>query len=151
MVLQKSYYDGTTGYSFNMQTGKTALTADELESKKKSSGLIPEMGYVKNGMDFELVGIENVDGKDFYVIKTTDKSGESYDYYNTTTFFKEKTTSIRKQGEEVTETSSTLSDYKDVSGILFPHTISLTVGKMSLSGKVSQMTINGKVDLKDFK
>lgn len=151
MVFQKSFYDGTAGYSFNMQTGKTPLTADELESKKKSSGLIPEMGYVKNGMVFELVGIENVDGKDFYVIKTTDKSGESYDYYNTTTFLKEKTTSIRKQGEEVTETSSNLSDYKDVSGILFPHTISLTVGQMSLSGKVSQMTINGKVDLKDFK
>ena len=59
--------------------------------------------------------------------------------------------SIRKEGEETIETSSVLGDYKDVSGILFPHSMSLTVGEMSLSGKVSKMIVNGNIDLKDFK
>jgi hypothetical protein len=34
---------------------------------------------------------------------------------------------------------------------MFPHSISLTVGQMSLAGKVSKMEVNGKIDLKDFK
>jgi hypothetical protein len=134
-----------------MQTGKKELTADELESKRKSSGLFPEMGYATNGTNYELTGIENVDGKDYYVIKITDKDAQSFDYYNTTTFLKERSVAINKNGEETVETSTTLGDYKDVSGIMFPHSISLTVGQMSLAGKVSKMEVNGKIDLKDFK
>ena len=151
MVFQKSYYDGKAGFTYNMQTGKKELTAEELESKRKSSGLFPEMGYASNGTNYELTGIENVDGKDYYVIKITDKEAQSFDYYNTTTFLKERSVAITKNGEETVETSTTLGDYKDVSGIMFPHSISLTVGPMSLTGKVSKMEVNGKIDLKDFK
>jgi hypothetical protein len=64
---------------------------------------------------------------------------------------KERSVAITKNGEETVETSTTLGDYKDVSGIMFPHSISLTVGQMSLAGKVSKMEVNGKIDLKDFK
>jgi hypothetical protein len=64
---------------------------------------------------------------------------------------KERSVAITKNGEETVETSTTLGDYKDVSGIMFPHSISLTVGPMSLAGKVSKMEVNGKIDLKDFK
>jgi hypothetical protein len=64
---------------------------------------------------------------------------------------KERSVAINKNGEETVETSTTLGDYKDVSGIMFPHSISLTVGQMSLAGKVSKMEVNGKIDLKDFK
>jgi predicted Zn-dependent peptidase len=151
MVFQKSYYDGKIGFSYNMQAGKKDLTPQEMASKKKSSGLFPEMTYVANNVNFELIGIENQNGIDFYVVKTIEDSSESYDYYNKTTFLKEKSVSIRKEGEETIETSSVLGDYKDVSGILFPHSMSLTVGEMSLSGKVSKMIVNGNIDLKDFK
>jgi len=151
MVFQKSYYDGKIGFSYNMQAGKKDLTPQEMASKKKSSGLFPEMTYIANNVNFELIGIENQNGVDFYVVKTIEDSSESYDYYNKTTFLKEKSVSIRKEGEETIETSSVLGDYKDVSGILFPHSMSLTVGEMSLSGKVSKMIVNGNIDLKDFK
>ena len=151
MVFQKSFYDGKGGFTFNMQTGKKELTSEELASKKKSSGLFPEMNYVANGTNYELVGIENQNGVDYYVVKSIEDSSESYDYYNKTTFLKEKSVSIRKQGEESIETTSVLGDYKAVSGILFPHNMSLTIGEMALSGKVTKMEVNGKIDLKDFK
>ena len=151
MVFQKSFYDGKGGFTFNMQTGKKELTAEELASKKKSSGLFPEMNYAANGTNYELVGIENQNGVDYYVVKSIEDSSESYDYYNKTTFLKEKSVSIRKQGEETVETTSVLGDYKAVSGVLFPHNMSLTIGEMALSGKVTKMEVNGKIDLKDFK
>ena len=77
MVFQKSFYDGKAGFTFNMQTGKTPLTEEELSTKAKSSGIIPEMNYAKNGIQCELVGIENMNGADYYVMKTVDGKNES--------------------------------------------------------------------------
>jgi zinc protease len=151
MIFQKSYYDGKSGFTYNMQSGKTEMTADEMASKKKSSGLFPEMNYASNGANYELIGIENQNGIDYYVVKTLEDSSESYDYFNKTSFLKEKTVSIRKEGEEMIETTNVMGDYKDVSGILFPHSMSLTVGEMSFLGKVSKMAVNEKIDIKDFK
>jgi hypothetical protein len=58
------------------------MTAMEIASKKKSSSLFPEMNYATNGTNYELIGIENQNGVDFYVVKTMEDSSESYDYFN---------------------------------------------------------------------
>jgi hypothetical protein len=151
MVFQKSFYDGKSGFTYNMQAGKKEMTSQEMASKKKSSGLFPELNYVKNATNYDLIGIENQNGTDFYVVKTIEDSSESYDYYNKTTFLKEKSVSIRKQGDETIESTNVLGDYKDVGGILFPHSMSMSFGEMTFSGKVSKMVVNEKIDLKDFK
>ncbi len=151
MVFQKSFYDGKSGFNFNMQTGKKDLTAEEMSAKKKSSGLFPEMNYAKNAMNFELIGIEQSNGVEYYVLRKWDEEGESFDYFNKNTFMKERTISIRKQGEETVESTTVFGDYKEVGGVLFAHKISLSVGAMSLSGTVSKLEVNGKIDLKDFK
>ena len=150
MVFQKSFYNGKTGFSFNMQTGKTELTAEELVSKSKSNGIIPEMNFVKNGLTHELVGIENMNGSDYYVMKTIDGKNESYDYFNKATFMKEKTINITSRDGETMESTITYGDYKEVNGMKFAHTITQSVGPMVLSGIVTSMTVNGKIDMKIF-
>jgi hypothetical protein len=151
MVLQKSYFDGNAGSSTSMQTGKKDLTAEEVAAKKKSYGLFPEMNYATSGMTYEILGIENQNGTDVYVLKTNDGSSESFDYFDTKTFMKIKTISIQKQDEETVETTVTYGDYKEVNGLLFPHTMSLAVGEVSFAGKSVSITVNGKVDLSVFK
>jgi hypothetical protein len=151
MVLQKSYFDGSAGSSTNMQTGQKELTEKEIAAKKKSVGLFPELNYVSTGMKYELVGIENVDGVDMYVLKWNDGETETFDYYNTKSFMKVKSISIQKDGEETVETTATYSDFKDVNGLLFPHTMTLSVGEVTFSGKTTSITVNGKVDISKFK
>lgn len=151
MVLQKSYFDGSAGSSTNMQTGQKELTEKEIAAKKKSVGLFPELNYVSTGMKYELVGIENVDGVDMYVLKWNDGETETFDYYNTKSFMKVKSISIQKDGEETVETTATYSDFKDVNGLLFPHTMTLSVGEVTFSGKTTSITVNGKVDFSKFK
>ena len=151
MVLQKSYFDGTAGYSVNMQTGRTELTAEEIAAKKKSVGLFPEMNYSATGMTYELIGIENVDGVDMYVLKLNDGETETFDYFNTKTFMKMKSISIQKNGEETVETTATYGDFKEVNGLLFPHSMTLSVGEASFTGKTTSITVNGKADLSTFK
>jgi len=151
MVFQKAYFDGTAGAETSMQTGKKEFTPEKIAAKKKSSGIFPEMNYKTTGMTFELVGIENVDGVDLYVLKSTDGLNETFDYYDTKTFMKVKSFTISKVGEETQESTVLFSDYKDVNGLLFPHSVTMTMGEMSLSGKSTSITVNGKADLTPFK
>jgi zinc protease len=88
-----------------------------------------------------------LDEVDMYVLKTNDGSTESYEYYNTKTFMKAKTVSTSKQGEEVVTSEMSFADYEELNGIMFPRTISLSVGPMTLEGKVSELKINDKIDL----
>ena len=46
--------------------------------------------------NYELTGIENDNGNDYYVLKLIDGENVSYDYYNTTSYLKEKSISIQK-------------------------------------------------------
>lgn len=146
MLLQKEYFDGEKGGSMSMQTGKTELTAEEIADKKKNFGLFPELTYAKSGIQYELLGIENQDGKDLYVLKTKNGDKEAYDYYDVTSFQKVKSVTIQQEEGTTVETSSTYGDFKVVNGILFPHENTLTVGEMSFSGKVESIEVNGKID-----
>lgn len=150
MMIQKTYFDGKTGYSSNMQTGKKDLTAEEIASKNKSVGLIPEINYKASGMEYELLGIENQNGTDMYVVKLHDGENEIYDYYNTQTFGKIKRLTISSDPEEGGDAVITYSDYKAVNGVLFPHKIVLSVGELAFNGIVKTITIN-KGSIGDYK
>ncbi len=145
MVLQKSYYDGKSGYTFSMQGGREDLKAEEIAAKQKASGFIPELNYKANGMNYELKGIENIDGQDCYVLYTNDGMAENYDFYNVQSFMKVRSTNIRKMDEEIVETTTNYSDYKAVDGFTFAHAFSMSVGKMTLNGVVKTISVNPKL------
>lgn len=144
MVLQKSYFDGVSGYTFSMQNGREDLKVEEIAAKQKASGLIPELNYKAKGMNYELKGIETIDGQDCYVLYTTDGQAENYDFFTTNTFMKLRSTNIRKAGDEIVETTTSFSDFKLVNGIMFAHSFSMSVGKMTLNGVVKTIEVNPK-------
>ena len=144
MVLQKSYFDGVSGYTFSMQGGREDLKAEEVAAKQKASGLIPELNYKAKGMNYELKGIETIDGQDCYVLYTSDGQAENYDYFTTTTFMKVRSTNLRKAGDELVETTTTFSDFKAVNGLMFAHSFRMSVGKMTLNGVVKTIEVNPK-------
>ena len=151
MTFQSSYYDGTAGAETNMQTGKKAMTDAEIAAKKKSEGLIPEMNFKKGGMQYELKGIETINGKDYYVLFCNDGETEMINYYDKTTFLKYKSVSIRKNDGETMEITVIFDDYKEVNGFLFAHKLSQSIGEMSLSGEVKSIEFNGTIDPNMFK
>ena len=151
MVFQKAIFEGTSGSSWNMQGGKKEMSAEDVAAKNKSNGLLPELNYGKTGMNFELTGIENINGKDVYVLKVMDGQSETYEYYDVATYMKVKTVSIRTEEGETTEMSTAYADYKDVDGILFAHSLVISVGEAGFSGTVTSIEVNGKIDLKEFK
>ena len=145
MVLQKSYFDGQSGYTFSMQGGREDLTAAEIAAKQKASGFIPELNYKAKGMDYAIKGIELIDGQECYVLYTNDGLAENYDYYSKQTFMKLRSTNIRKMDEEIVETTTNFSDYIVVDGFQFAHAFSMSVGKMTLTGVVKNISVNPKL------
>ena len=133
-----------------MQEGKKPLSPEALAAKKKSVGLFPEMNYKTSGMTYELKGIENQNGTDFYVLFTTDGDKQQFDYFDIKTFLKSKSVIIQTQDGETSEQAISFSDYKDVNGLLFPHSMNLMMGEMGLTGKIVKLEVNGKVDPKLF-
>ena len=150
MIFQKSFFDGASGFKFDMQGGTTPFTEEEIASKKLSYGLFPEINYAKNGIKYEVLGIENVSGKDYYVLKTNDNTSETFSYFEMDTYLKVKTISIEKDGDKVQESTISFGDYKMVNGLLFAHTINFSTDQVNISGTVSKIAINEKIDLKDF-
>lgn len=150
MMLQKTYFDGKTGFNSNMQTGKTDLTAEEIAAKNKSIGLIPEINYATTGMKYELLGIENQNGTDMYVVKLHDGKNESYEYYNTTTYSKIKTLTISTSEEGAGDALVTYSDYKAVNGVMFPHKMVLSFGEVAFNGTVKSIVVN-KNSISEYK
>lgn len=150
MVFQKSYFDGKTGATSSMQGGKKDLTSEEIAAKAKSMGVIPEINYVTSGMNFEILGIENIDGKDAYVLKLNNGKSESFDYFDVQSFMKIKSVNIEKNEDKTVEVTSTYSDFKAVNGILFPHQSSIVEGENSFKVKVISITVKDNVDLKPF-
>lgn len=142
MVLQREFFNGSKGGSMDMQNGKKELTSEEIASKSKSVGLIPEFNFATSGMQYELTGIETINGKDYYVLKTNDGKSEKYYYYDTKTFMKMQAV----QMENGQETTLMFDDYKEVNGILFAHKISLNVGEMVLEGSNKVLEVNGKIE-----
>ena len=64
---------------------------------------------------------------------------------------KRKSLTITKEGDKTNESTQVFGDYKEVNGLLFPHSLSMNMGPMILSGKVVKVEVNGKPDMKLFK
>lgn len=151
MVFQKEYVGPTEGVSTNMQTGSEKYSAEKLAAKQKSTGLIPEMNYKASGMEYELLGIEDLDGKECYVLKLNDGDTESFEYFEKGTYMKVMTLSIQTEGEETNESRITYSKYTNHNGILFPDEMKVSMGQATLSGVLKSRDFNAKIDIDSYK
>lgn len=151
MTFSSSYSDGKTGQQQAMGVGKSEMTPEEIAASNKSMGVIPEFNYESTGMEYEVVGIENFNGKDCYVLKLNDGETVSFEYFDKSTFLKAGTVSIETEGEKTEEVTSTYEDYVEVNEIMFPSTIKIATGQANLDGKVVSRTINSEIDLAPYK
>lgn len=129
------------------------LPADQIKSS--SSQLDPGgplFNYKDKGTKVELVGKEPVDKKENYHLKVTTKEGTAVDYFidANTYLVTKQVASLNMQGQDVRQ-EMTFSDYKDVSGIKFPHTMETASpmgGDMTVT--TNKITVNGPLDEKIF-
>ena len=143
-VVQKQVFDGKTGYSEQMGQ-KVPMKAEQIAEKQKNPELFEELGFAKSA-DYKVAGIEKVNNEDSYVVK----GGDTTYYYSVKTGLKTgETKTVKAQGKEMT-IPTTFSDYKDVSGVKMPYSISVNQMGMDMTMNVKSYEVNQAKDA-DFK
>jgi predicted Zn-dependent peptidase len=142
--MSKQVVDGNSGYMV-MQGQRKDLDETELAKIKVESAPFAELNY-----DFEnlqLEGIEDVDGKKAYKIKISD---EKASFYDVTTGLKVQDVVTAEMNGQKMSSSFNFSNYKEVSGILFPFTLTQSMGPQKVDFNVNSIKVNEGVSDADF-
>jgi outer membrane lipoprotein-sorting protein len=153
-------YDGSTGWMVMPFMGKKdpeKMSDDMLKEIKDEADFDGSLfDYKAKGNTVEYLGKADVQGSPAYKLKVVTKQGmESTLYLDADTYLVIKTEAKRKvQGQEI-ESETMIGDYKEVDGILYPHSMqSRAKGApegQSRSITVEKYEINAKVDSAIFK
>jgi hypothetical protein len=121
-------YDGTNAWALMPFLGKKepeAMTPDELKDVEDQADVDgPLVDYKAKGHNVELIGKEDIEGTPAYKLKVTKKNGDiDYIYLDADSFLEIKAEAKRTiRGQEV-ELETSLGDYKEVDGVLYPYSI----------------------------
>lgn len=128
---QTTAFDGKAGWRVNPFAGygggKAAepMTADEVKDSEVQADMDgPLVDYAAKGHKVEYLGTESVEGGNAHKLRVTFKNGNSsIMYFDAEQFLKVKETSKRKMRGQDVEIDTVFGDYKEVGGLLFPHSI----------------------------
>lgn len=141
-TMQKVKFDGVTGYQ-EMQGRKMDMQAEQIEEAKASAQPFKDLSYKNATLD----RIEPIDGVNYYVLK----EGTTEIFYDMKTGLKAKEVKTVKTPRGDVSVPTTYSNYKEVNGILFPHSVGTKSGPMDLKFEVQEIKINEGVTDADFK
>lgn len=146
-------YDGTEGWSIVPFAGKTdpeKMSEDEvkqIEDRVDVDG--PLIDYKKKGHKVEFLGKDEIEGTETYKLKVTKKNGTvEYYFLEAEHFIPIKVKGkVKVRGTEM-DYETTLGDYKEVGGVLMPHSIEQEAGGMGGNSMVFDK-IEVNIDLPD--
>jgi zinc protease len=152
MVMQKSVVDGKD-VSVTAQGQKMpAPSPKEKEVQLFDALTFQEISYPTLGAKVALKGIEKVDGADAYVVEfTLPQGGKMTEYFDTTTWLRVQVVQLAQGPQGEVPTAIKFSDYKEVNGVKFAHTVSQSMGPMTFKFVATSIEVNPKLDDAIFK
>lgn len=140
--MQKVVFDGKKGYTSGQGQ---RLDFDEEQNAETKKEAVPFMELSMK--DAKLERMEEVDGKDAYVLSFGNNSEAFYDKESG---LKVKETRSQEAMGQTMVVTVNYGDYKTVDGIKVPFTIQQTAGPQEFTFKVDKVIINSEVSDKDF-
>jgi zinc protease len=151
MVIQKSVSDGKDVVVV-AQGQKQPMDAKEKEASLFDAAAFRELQYQSFGAKAVLKGVEKVDDRDAYAVEFKLSQGATItDYYDVQTGLKVQTITLQKGPQGEIPVAVKYSDYKEVSGVKFPYTVSQGAGPMTFKFVMQSIEVNTKLDDAAFK
>lgn len=141
-VMSKQVFDGETGFVL-AQGQKIPYNEDQIKAAKIDANPFPELEVG----DASLEGVENVEGKEAYVVALGENNKA---FYDTETGLKIKTEQKVSQGGQTMSVPTGYSNYEEVKGVKFPFSISQAAGPQTFEFKVTEILVNEGVTEEDF-
>jgi outer membrane lipoprotein-sorting protein len=122
-------YDGKVGWAVMPFLGKLdpePMAEDQLKTIKDMADMDgPLVDYKAKGHKVEMAGAEPIEGTDAYKLQITKANGDEETWWLDAEYYLPiKTASKIEQMGQTMEVSTTLGDYKEVDGLIFPFSIS---------------------------
>ncbi len=147
-------YDGTKGWIINPMTGSKKPTETDEETTKifRNNALIGGKLYNINEMGFtvELIGKEDMDGKEVYKVNVTDKDGVVSNFYlDAVSYLVLKTVSkVTRMGNDIM-TENNYSNYKNVNEVVISFLMEQKVSGAEYDTQtvtIDKVEINAEID-----
>ena len=142
-AMQTVVFDGEKGYMMAQGQRKDYDDKENMAAKMEAQ---PFMEL--NAKNAKLERVENVDGKDAYVVSFGDKKSA---FYDKNTGLKVRETATQEANGQTILTTTNFGDYKAVDGIMFPHKISQSFGPQEIDFNITEIMVNDGVTDADFK
>jgi outer membrane lipoprotein-sorting protein len=148
----KMAYDGDKGWAIQPWTGSADpvdLVGPDLRPVKEMADFDGSLWhYAEKGHKLELLGQEDMEGTEVYVLKLTQKDGHVFHYYLDAEKYValKMRTSLEVNGRE-TELVALMSDFTDVNGYLMPFRTEQSFdGQPGMTMIYEDVSFNEKVD-----
>jgi len=151
MKVFQSMFDGTKGYVGQMGQKKD-MDEKQIKEALDDRGIIPQLYYNSKDFTTNYLGTGKVGEEEAYKIKITKPSGKvSIEYYSAKTGLLLKEESVSTEGGADVPAITEFADYQKVNDILFPFTITQTLGEQEFVMKIKEIKVNEGVSDADFK
>ncbi len=147
-------YDGETGWfvmPFMGRADPEKMPPDQVDAIRDQADFDgPLVDYEKKGHKVELVGKDEVEGAEVYKLKVTKKNGNvEYHFLDAEYFLTVQAKGKQKfQGSEI-EFEVSFSDFKEVDGLIFPHSIKRS-GMGGGTVVIEKIELNTQIDDQRF-
>lgn len=128
---------------------KTPMPAEMASDLKSAMGIFPEHGIAASTVA-KLAGTEDIDGKSAYKIEVPGNSLQATYFYDVESGLKVKEATVINMGGQIRNQETTLKDYIEVDGILFPSVKSTMRGAQMVESKLLEAVVNKNVSDADF-
>jgi outer membrane lipoprotein-sorting protein len=147
-------FDGDSGWSVMPFMGKTdpeRMSEEDVRGVKEQVDFTGDLfDYKAKGSTVELLGKEEMEGSDTYKLKVSKKNGDiKYLYLDSEKYIVLKETSIQKFEDKEVESVSIPSDYRMVSGMMFPFNMETRMDEEAAQGqsiKFESIEVNPSID-----
>jgi len=148
-VVQEILYSQNKGYT-KINGRVSEITGDELAKLKNDATLNFLLVLDTNYVHLTYLGIDTINGKPAYKILLKNSSLNWIHYYDVSSYLKVMEEKPVKAAQGVFLQQTWYTDYRSVSGILFPFKIRQTLGKQEMEFDVTGIKINTGISDEEF-
>ena len=145
MTMVSGISDGKM-FSMMQMGNKVPMNDAMIEEQVISNALFNELVLKETGADLKLAGIEQINGSDAYSVEVMLSKGGKY------TVYFDAASGLKVRYVKVTETPNgpitqtvDYMDYKEVDGVMFPHTMMQQFGPQKIELTATEVVVNQEV------
>ena len=145
--IVNNVYDGSKGWDLNPMTGLRELAGEELATMKREADFYQPLNLKKHFPKLEVKGKDKVEEYETYVVVATPAGGGPEKlYFDIASGLLIRQDAERETGQGKIAVEEHFDDYKDVGGVMIPHSLRQITPMFAITMKFTEIKSNVEID-----